>query len=45
MGTAPILLCVVGQSFFSPVLMLNNKKLMLRYSRLLKKIRVFVAGL
>lgn len=26
-------------------LMLNNKKLMLRYSRLLKKIRVFVAGL
>ena len=26
-------------------LMLNNKKLMSRYSRLLKKIRVFVAGL
>ena len=26
-------------------LMLNNKKLMPRYSRLLKKIRVFVAGL
>lgn len=45
MGTAPILLCVVGQRFFSPVLMLNNKKLMPRYSRLLKKIRVFVAGL